>query len=169
MNPVRLDLDLLFSLDGASIQAINITYERFLRSIPSHSHGSGCYEIHYIPAGFGKLTADGHIFDITPNTLFVTGPHVEHAQIPVPADPMEEYCIYLKIRDSRRKTDSPVMNAFASMSFWFGTDTQGVHGLITTGDLHGTQLQKRLSRRPLPCAGGLCRPEIRDYRGILPV
>lgn len=142
MNPVRLDLDLLFSLDGASIQAINITYERFLRSIPSHSHGSGCYEIHYIPAGFGKLTADGHIFDITPNTLFVTGPHVEHAQIPVPADPMEEYCIYLKIRDSRRKTDSPVMNAFASMSFWFGTDTQGVHGLIT-------QLFDEMEHRPI--------------------
>ena len=59
-----------------------MTCERFLRTIPSHSHGSGSYEIHYIPTGYGKLTADGHIFDIGPNTLFVTGPHVEHAQAP---------------------------------------------------------------------------------------
>ena len=143
MNPARLDLNIPFSLDGISIQAINITHERFLRSIPSHSHGSGCYEIHYIPSGFGKLTADGNFFDIRPNTLYVTGPPVEHAQIPLPADPMEEYCVYLKVRrNSRRKDAASVTDAFASMSFWFGMDTQGVRGLME-------QLFHEMERRPI--------------------
>ena len=54
MNPNRLNLNLSFSLEGIPIQAVNMTCERFLRTIPSHSHGSGCYEIHYVPSGFGN-------------------------------------------------------------------------------------------------------------------
>ena len=37
-----------FSLDGIPIHTLNIIFERFTRVIPSHSHGNGCYEIHYI-------------------------------------------------------------------------------------------------------------------------
>ena len=131
MNPKRLNLNLTFSLEGIPVQAVNMTCERFLRTIPSHSHGSGCYEIHYIPSGYGKLTADGHLFSIEPGTLFVTGPHVEHAQVPRPDEPMLEYCVYLKIRDnSRARKPSPVMDAFLSTPFWLGPDTQGVHALM---------------------------------------
>ena len=50
MNPNRLNLNLSFSLEGIPVQAVNMTCERFQRSIPSHSHGSGSYEIHYIPS-----------------------------------------------------------------------------------------------------------------------
>ena len=142
MNPNRLNLNLSFSLEGIPVQAVNMTCERFLRTIPSHSHGSGSYEIHYIPTGYGKLTADGHIFDIGPNTLFVTGPHVEHAQAPRPQEPMLEYCVYLKIKENaRRKEDAPVMDSFTATPFWFGADTQGVHGLMH-------QLAAELERRP---------------------
>lgn len=78
-----------------------------------------------------------------PNTLFVTGPHVEHAQTPVPEEPMEEYCVYLKIREaSLGKESSPVMESFLSTPFWFGTDTQGIHGLMR-------QLFHELERRPI--------------------
>ena len=143
MNPNRLNLNLSFSLEGIPVQAVNMTCERFLRTIPSHSHGSGSYEIHYIPTGYGKLTADGHIFDIGPNTLFVTGPHVEHAQAPRPPEPMLEYCVYLKIKENaRRKEDAPVMDSFTATPFWFGADTQGVHGLMH-------QLAAELERRPI--------------------
>lgn len=143
MNPKRLNLNLAFSLDGIPIQAINMTYERFLRTIPTHSHGSGSYEIHYIPFGYGKLTVEGKSMDIVPNTLFVTGPHVEHAQAPVPEEPMQEYCIYLKIRDTARsKAGSPLMEGFLSTPFWFGADSQGIHGLML-------QLFDELERRPI--------------------
>ena len=87
MNPNRLNLNLSFSLEGIPVQAVNMTCERFLRTIPSHSHGSGSYEIHYIPSGYGKLTADGHIFDIGPNTLFVTGPMWSMRRPPGPRSP----------------------------------------------------------------------------------
>ncbi len=38
MNPNRLNLNLAFSLEGVPVQAVNMTCERFQRTIPSHSH-----------------------------------------------------------------------------------------------------------------------------------
>ena len=143
MNPNRLNLNLSFSLEGIPVQAVNMTCERFQRSIPSHSHGSGSYEIHYIPSGYGELTSNSHIFHIVPNTLFVTGPHVEHAQVPLLQEPMLEYCIYLKIKEPlRRKKETPVMESFTATPFWFGPDTQGIHGLMH-------QLFNELELRPI--------------------
>lgn len=134
MNPLKTlytDMDIRFSMDGVSIHALNIVFERFNHAIPSHSHGSGCYEIHYIPYGYGRLTAEGNDYDITPDTLFVTGPHVEHSQAPLPQDPMQEYCVYIKIHNAgRQKTPSPVLDAFMSVPFWIGKDTQGIHALM---------------------------------------
>lgn len=131
MKTLYTDMDIHFSMDNISIRALNIVFERFTRTIPSHSHGNGCYEIHYIPFGCGKLIADGQYYDISPNTLYVTGPHVEHAQTPIQSDPMQEYCVYLKIRSTSQKLQkSPVITAFTSMPFWIGEDTQGVHSLM---------------------------------------
>ncbi|MCR2049964.1 AraC family transcriptional regulator [Acetatifactor muris] len=131
MKTLYTDLDIRFTLDGISVRALNIVFERFTQTLPSHSHGSGCYEIHYIPFGYGKLNADGQYYDIVPNTLYVTGPHIVHAQTPILDDPMQEYCVYLKIRDTfRSRKPSPVMDAFLSMPFWIGLDTQGVHPLM---------------------------------------
>lgn len=144
-NPRTLytDMDIRFSMDGVSIRALNIGLEHFDHALPSHSHGNGCYELHYIPRGFGKLKIGGNygegekketvetIYDITPNTLFVTGPHVEHFQAPVPPDPMQEYFVYLKINNSSRKrASSPVLDAFTAVPFWIGKDTQGIHALM---------------------------------------
>ena len=131
MKTLYTDMDIHFSIDSISIHALNIVFERFTRTIPSHSHGNGCYEIHYIPIGCGKLKADGVLYDITPGTLYVTGPHVEHSQTPLQSDPMQEYCVYLKIREtSRQKKFSPLMKAFLSTSFWIGKDSQGIHALM---------------------------------------
>ena len=73
------DLDIRFTIGDTRFQALNIIYERFLRTVPSHSHGSGSYEIHYIPRGYGRARINGRFYDIVPGTLYVTGPHVEHA------------------------------------------------------------------------------------------
>ena len=125
------DIDILFTVENVKIHALNIVFELFTRTIPSHSHGNNCYEIHYIPAGYGKLVANGQYYDISPNTLFVTGPHIEHAQTPLQSDPMQEYCIYIKIRGlSSEMKDTPVLDAFTSTPFWIGQDTQGVHALM---------------------------------------
>ena len=131
MKTLYTDMDIHFSMDNIQVHALNIVFERFTRTIPSHSHGNGCYEIHYIPFGHGKLIADSQHYDICPNTLYVTGPHVEHAQTPIQSDPMQEYCVYLKIRStSQNQKKSPVIRAFTSTSFWIGEDTQGIHTLM---------------------------------------
>lgn len=131
MKTIYTDMDIHFTMDGIPVHALNIIFERFTRTILSHSHGNDCYEIHYIPFGYGKLKADGEYYDITPNTLYVTGPHVEHAQFPLSQDPMQEYCVYLKIRNpSHQKTVSPVIYAFTTTPFWLGKDSQGIHALM---------------------------------------
>lgn len=130
MKTLYTDMDIHFSMDGVPIQALNIVFEHFNHAIPSHSHGSRCYEIHYIPYGYGKLKSEGIYYDITPNTLYVTGPHIEHAQAPVPPDLMQEYCIYLKIRNISQKKPSSVLDAFISTPFWIGQDSQGIHALM---------------------------------------
>ena len=131
MRTLYTDMNIRFTMDGIPVHGLNIAFERFTRAIPAHSHGSGCYEIHYIPFGYGKLEAQGRYYDIVPNTLFITGPHVEHAQTPQPEDPMQEYCVYLKTLGSpRSKKPSPVMEAFTSTPFWIGKDTKGILSLM---------------------------------------
>lgn len=131
MKTLYTDMDIRFSMDGVSIHALNIVFEIFDHAIPSHSHGNNCYEIHYIPYGYGSLKADGIRYDITPNTLYITGPHVEHSQAPIPPDSMQEYCVYLKFRGaSRQKASSSVLDTFLSTPFWIGKDSQGIHALM---------------------------------------
>lgn len=124
------DIDTHFTIDGVSIRSTNIVFEELTTAIPSHSHGNGCYEIHYISAGQGRLLANGQYYDITPNTLYVTGPHVEHAQSSFSDAPMQEYCVYLQLKQTKGKTLSPLMNAFCSAPFWIGQDTQDIFTLM---------------------------------------
>lgn len=131
MKSAYSDLSIRFQLEGCSIHASNFIFEQFTRTIPSHSHGSGCYELHYISQGFGHLVADGKSYDITPDIFYVTGPHVEHAQFSMLSDPMQEYCIYLKARKpASPQAPSPLMDVFLSTPFWFGKTDNKVLPLI---------------------------------------
>ena len=94
---IQYALDQPFFLEDASIYTMNILLASIESPLPAHSHGSGCYEIHYIPAGYGTLQVHGRTYSLSPGTLYVTGPHVEHAQLPLYPDPMQEYCIYFRI------------------------------------------------------------------------
>lgn len=119
------DLDIHFSLEHTSFTVLNIVYERFLRSIPKHSHSNHSYEIHYIPNGYGTAIIQDTVYSIIPNTLYVTGPGVEHEQIPTLSNPMEEYCINLKISSSRHSHNTDqIVTLFEDTVFWFGPDTQ---------------------------------------------
>ncbi|MCD8120603.1 MAG: AraC family transcriptional regulator [Lachnospiraceae bacterium] len=120
--PLYQDLDISFPVFGAVFHAPKLSVARMEQMIPRHSHGAGCYEIHYISDGYGTLLTEGTAYRITPNTLFVTGPHVEHAQIPLANDPMREYCVYLKA-GRRTSRSSDLLNLFTSTRFWFGSDS----------------------------------------------
>ncbi len=131
----RLDhFDLHFTLGEYDFHISNIVLERFERSIPKHSHSKNSFEIHYIPFGYGRAVIDGDPYEIIPNTLFVTGPFIEHSQIPDKKDPMWEYCIYLKTGHSPALSSSleekSLARIFRQTSFWFGQDSQDVHTLM---------------------------------------
>ena len=132
------NLDISFAIGNTNFHALNFIYEQFHRTIPSHAHGNGSYEIHYIPEGYGRALIDGRYYEITPGTLYVTGPHIEHAQTPFPKHPMCEYCIYLKISHSRSavekasKEENHLTKIFTETTFWFGQDSQTVGEVIKT-------------------------------------
>lgn len=131
----RLDsFDLHFILGECDFHVSNIVLERFERSIPLHGHSKNSYEIHYIPSGHGTASINGNSYPIVPNTLFVTGPFIEHAQVPDRKDPMCEYCIYLKIGRSTSPSASlaekALVNRFRQIDFWFGQDSQDIHPLM---------------------------------------
>lgn len=90
-------LNIKLSLDSLALNVLYVKFGYFYKSMHAHSHSLGTYELHYIPSGAGKLIADGQHYDITPGTLFVTGPNVVHEQITNPNDPMAEYCIFFEI------------------------------------------------------------------------
>lgn len=128
------DLEINFSMEYLNFNALNFAYERFLRSIPSHSHSNNSYEIHYVPYGKGKVKIDHITYLVIPNTLYITGPHVVHEQIPDKEDPMVEYCIYLKIerKNSRKalKSSNSFLQQFENTKVWFGQDNQNIHPLM---------------------------------------
>lgn len=131
MRTIYTDLNIKFQIEDIHFSTLNIIFETFERPIPMHSHGNNSYEIHYIPYGRGQAIIDDKVYDVTPNTLYVTGPHIEHAQTPSKEDPMTEYCIYLKVRKSSSASiDDSYLSLFEETSFWFGQDTQEIHILF---------------------------------------
>ncbi len=145
MRTLYTNLDIRTTIDDTDFLALNIVFERFLRSMPRHSHGQNSYEMHYIPYGRGKVWIDGSIYQIGPNTLYMTGPFIEHEQIPYPDDPMAEYCIYFKLQKAQVSSASfytsslakptsnireSVVQKFESCRFWFGQDSQELYPVM---------------------------------------
>ncbi len=127
-------LDLQFTEGNWCVHADQISFAPVTHAIPAHSHGSGCYEIHYIPSGYGRAQIQGEFYSIAPNTLYVTGPHIEHAQIPLSENPMLEYCLYIRLEKSKIRpqnfSETP-LSAFAETCFWFGEDRENISGYFS--------------------------------------
>lgn len=134
MHTKYTDLNIHFSIENYAFYALNIVFERFLRSIPLHSHSRNSYEIHYIPYGHGKARINNISYEVTPNTLYITGPHVEHEQTPDKKDPMAEYCIYLKLEKKHvspaRQKSEDFVSLFEKTFFWYGQDTQNIYPIL---------------------------------------
>ena len=83
-------------------------------------------------------------YDLYPNILYTTGPHIEHQQYSDPDDPTYEYCIYLKIEELHKtKRNNPETDAFAPFlhyPFWYGKDCAGLQTTLE-------QIYEELSHR----------------------
>ena len=143
MNKTYSNLDIQFMVSGVQFKALNIAFERFEHSVPRHSHGARSYEIHYIPIGFGTVEIGEKEYEIIPDTVYMTGPYVDHLQIPRMDDPMGEYCIFLTCEYERDPETSisgdpaildtkqnSVADLFLNTPFWFGKDTQNLNALM---------------------------------------
>ena len=127
------DLDIRFPFESAEVYALKIAYERFLRPIPGHSHTGGSYEIHFVVAGQGVITLDGEPHTVGPNSLYVTGPQVEHSQRTDEHNPLTEYGVYLKLEERAAggpPHTTPLLARFRQMNGWIGQDTQNLHSLM---------------------------------------
>lgn len=122
------DLNIHFTMEHTTFSVLNLALERFREPVPKHSHGTNSYELHYIADGYGIIKIDNTTYDVGPNTFYVTGPHVEHEQIPFVANPMVEYSIYFKLK--KFSHTSKVLNTFVNTSFWLGPDTQSIHAIL---------------------------------------
>lgn len=126
-----LNTSISFTIENVSFHASNFSFAPLTNPMPQHSHGPASYEIHYVPSGYGTLKLRDASCQIIPNTLYITGPHVEHSQIPHRENPMTEYCIYLQaVSQKKNKSATGFLLPFLSTPFWFGQDNQKLHLLF---------------------------------------
>lgn len=147
-------MNISFTIENTTLYALNFIFSKIPNAIPVHSHGSNCYEIHYIPNGFGQLITDNIKYDIAPNTLYVTGPHINHAQLPLSDNPMSEYCIYIKMEQTDSLSEAcPILNCFTSTPFWFGSDTQNLLPILDElkNELQGNEIGHEEKIKALLC------------------
>ena len=139
LNYTYNDHVIRLSIGDTRFTTLNLLYNQFHFSISQHSHGHGCYEIHYVPSGCGYITMNDKSYALAPGCLYVAGPLTPHAQFPDPTDPMYEYCIYLKIEHFSQNTSEPLsadtkalLQAFEEISSLFCTDAWQIGELIVT-------------------------------------
>lgn len=71
-------------------------------AIPMHCHSGSSYELHFILGGQGTLLTDLGEYKMRSGNFFVTGPGVNHSQIPDKKDPVRDIYIYIqKIRSPK--------------------------------------------------------------------
>lgn len=150
-------IDLAFSIGNVRCHALKFSFEPLRRSFPSHSHSNNSWEIHYISAGKGTVTLNHTPYQVSPSTLFITGPHVEHSQFPDPEDPMVEYCVYLKF-DSRNRPliqeqNPEFLNRFFETEQFIVRDKQNLEQLLENlfRELEDSRIGRRTVLESLLC------------------
>ena len=118
-----------FGLGPLQIAPVHLRIENLPENIAAHRHSNVSYEIHYTERGQGAVTIDGETRPVKPDTLYITGPGVVHAQHSAHDDPITEFCLYLNCQQARHSPDSPFAR-FADTVFWMGEDGGRVYPLL---------------------------------------
>lgn len=118
-------LDIQIKIENIPISVLKIAYHCINTPYPKHSHSKNSYEIHYVPEGAGTLISNDQKFPLSKNSLYITGPYIEHEQIPDLNEPMQEYSIYLKI-DREGYTKNSILDTFCHYPFWIGYDHESI-------------------------------------------
>ena len=118
-----------FQMGGLQVAPVHVRVERLSPVIAAHRHSNVSYEIHYTRSGRGDVTIDGVTRGVYADTLYVTGPGVEHAQRSDAGDPIVEYCLYLNCWLLPGQGSRPFAR-FAQTHFWMGEDGGRVYPLL---------------------------------------
>ena len=118
-----------FTMGTLLVTPVHVRIEVLRPVIAAHRHSNTSYEIHYAAGGHGTVTIDGVTRPVVPDTLYVTGLGLEHAQVSPPEAPIEEYCLYLDCQRTARRADDPLA-LFADTAFWMGQDEGRVFPLL---------------------------------------
>lgn len=150
------NMGLSFVLAGTRIEMLSLTEGAMDGAIPSHTHGSGCYEIHYIVRGYGTVLLEGRRYELEPGVLYVTGPQVAHAQLPRPDEPMDECCVYLRAEplhapEPETQEHRALLERFLSQTCWLGEGAPEIGAVLHTllGELKGRRQGYRLQAEAL--------------------
>lgn len=130
MKTLYQNLDLCFTIEQVPVHALTLALNRQVQRIPSHSHGPGCYEIHYISSGCGSVRIEETDYPLAAGTVYLTGAGVAHSETPLPDNPMYEYCLYFRIDTERLKNPPPLLETFVNRSLWIGKDRQKLLPLL---------------------------------------
>lgn len=134
------DYDIKLDLGSIKINLLAVSYEppNNTWSYDIHSHSS--YEIHFVPNGKGTLEINDKKYDITPGTMYITGPGVMHAQKPDQDDPMNEFCINIEMTDLKKKDTKYdiyardeidlIYSTFQDTAFWIGQDKFSCYKMV---------------------------------------
>ena len=122
-----------FKLGNIKVQILNIERAILTRMLQKHTHSDNSYELHYISAGVGYVVINNTTYDLTQNTLYVTGPNIEHEQVSDKSNPMEEYCIYFEVNtnsDLFVSNSESFENILFNRKFWLGSDKYNIYPLF---------------------------------------
>lgn len=121
-------MDITFYYNKNKIQLFKIFSGTLSEIVPMHSHTKNSFELHLIDYGSGMLETESGVYNISRNTLFITGPSLLHKQIPDKMSPMHELCVYFKISDIKNNNSS--VSKFASTNFWIGKSNAEIRRLF---------------------------------------
>ena len=120
MKSLYQNLDFSFTVENIPVHVLTIALCRRVSHVPFHSHGAGCYELHYIVSGKGEIRLKDGYFHTSPHTFYMAGPHTEHAEISDREDPMTEYCLYFYISPGTVSEKTALLKALFSQDLLLG-------------------------------------------------
>ncbi len=117
-----------FYYNEGKVQIFKIYSGTIEETVMMHSHTKNGYELHLIDGGKGILDTEYGRYNLSKNSLYVTGPNVLHKQTPDFQNPMHELCVYLKI--SKTQKSDKVFELFTSKTFWIGKSNAAIRHIF---------------------------------------
>ncbi len=149
MKSLYQNLDFSFTVENIPVHVLTIALCRRVSHVPFHSHGAGCYELHYIVSGKGEIRLKDGYFHTSPHTFYMAGPHTEHAEISDREDPMTEYCLYFYISPGTVSEKTALLKALFSQDLLLGRNISRLLPLLE-------DLKEEMEKKPFGYREYIC-------------